>query len=132
MGEQSIRQTARRKALDAQATLRAQRAERERRLSALGVAVMVAIGERDARAVACERRAGEALRTMTDQEGLTVREAIDWCSPNLTVREAARLRGLGASQVANDGMDGDGEPAAGPSVALPATGSADGAPRVTG
>jgi hypothetical protein len=44
-------------------------------LSALGVAVMVAVGERDARVVACERRAGEALR-MTDQEGLTVREAV--------------------------------------------------------
>jgi len=34
MGEQSIRQTARRAALDAQATIRAQWAERERRLSA--------------------------------------------------------------------------------------------------
>jgi hypothetical protein len=94
--------------------------------------VMVAVGERDARVAACERRAGEALRTMTDQEGLTMREAISWCGPNLTVREAARLRGLGGSQVADDPKDGDGEPAAGPSVALPATGSADGAPPVAG
>jgi hypothetical protein len=136
MGEQSVRQTARRAALDAQATMRAQRAERERRLSVLGVAVMVAVGERDARVAACERRAGDALRTMTDREGLTVREAIDWCGPNLTVREAARLRGLGGSQVADDGKAGDGEPVAGPvagpSVALPATVSADGAPRVAG
>jgi len=86
--------------------MRGQRAERERRLSALGVAVMVAVGERDARVVACERRAGEALRTMTDQEGLTVREAIGWCGPKLTVREAARLRGLWGSQVADDGKAG--------------------------
>ena len=41
-----------------------------------------------------ERRAGEALRTMTDDEGLSVREAADWCGSGVTVREVTRLRRL--------------------------------------
>jgi hypothetical protein len=96
-GEQSVRQRARRATLEAQAELRAQRAERERRLSALGVAVTVAVGERNAAVVAWERRAGEALRTMTDTEGLSLREAVAWCGPDVTARDAARLRDLAAT-----------------------------------
>ena len=38
-----------------------------------------------------ERRAGQALRTMTDNEGLSVREAVDWCGSGVTVREITRL-----------------------------------------
>ena len=57
MGEGSVRQTARRAALDAQAGQRRERQERDRRIDALAVEVLVALGERDA----AERRAGELL-----------------------------------------------------------------------
>ena len=48
MSQQSVRQAARRSALDAQAVLRKERADRERRLEALAVEVLTALGERDA------------------------------------------------------------------------------------
>jgi hypothetical protein len=91
MGQQSLRQAARRAALDARASLRKQRADQERRLEGLAVAVLIALGERDALIRDAERRAGQALRTMTDQEGLSIREAVDWCGSGLTVREITRL-----------------------------------------
>ena len=89
-----MRQAARRWALVAQAVLRKKRADRERRLEALAVAVLTALGERDALVRDAERRAGEALQTMTDQEGLSLREAVDWCGSAVTVREVTRLRRL--------------------------------------
>ena len=70
------------------------RADRERRLEALAVAVLTALGERDALVRDAERRAAEALQTMTDQEGLSLREAVDWCGSAVTVREVTRLRRL--------------------------------------
>jgi len=40
---------------------------------------------------------------MTDNEGLSVREAVDWCSGGLTVREITRLLRLdGSYQGARD------------------------------
>jgi hypothetical protein len=51
-----------------------ERADRERRLEGLAVAVLTALGERDALVRDAERRAGKALRTMIDEEGLSVRE----------------------------------------------------------
>ena len=69
MSQQSVRQAARRSALVAQAVLRKERADRERRLEGLPVAVLTALGARDAAVRDTERRAGEALRTMTDDEG---------------------------------------------------------------
>jgi hypothetical protein len=48
MSQQSVRQAARRSALDTQAVLRKERADRERRLEGLAVAVLAALGERDA------------------------------------------------------------------------------------
>ena len=48
MSQQSVRQAARRSALDAQAVLRKERADRERRLEALAVAVLTALGDRAA------------------------------------------------------------------------------------
>lgn len=93
-GKQGARQAARRAALDAQAKMRAQRAQREKRLSALGVQVMVALGERDEVIARCERRAGEALQRMTDGEGLGLAEALHWCGDGMTRREARRLRAL--------------------------------------
>jgi hypothetical protein len=94
MSQQSVRQAARRSALDAQAILRKERADRERRLDRLAVAVLTALGERDAAVRDAERRAGKALRTMTDDEGLSVHQAVDWCGDGLTTREALRLRRL--------------------------------------
>jgi hypothetical protein len=95
MSQQSVRQAARRSALDAQAVLRKERADREHRLEALAVAVLTALGERDALVRDAERRAGQALRTMTDNEGLSLREAVAWCGSGvLTVREVTRLRQL--------------------------------------
>jgi hypothetical protein len=48
MSQQSVRQAARRSALHAQAVLRKQRVDRERRLEGLAVEVLTALGERDA------------------------------------------------------------------------------------
>ncbi|MEP6650551.1 MAG: hypothetical protein ABJA74_11675 [Lapillicoccus sp.] len=94
VGKQSARQLARRAALDAQATMRARRVERDKRLSELGVQVMMALGERDELVARCERRAGEALRGMTQDEGLGLAEAVQWCGETMTRREATRMRAL--------------------------------------
>jgi hypothetical protein len=91
MSQQSVRQAARRSALDAQAVLRKERADRERQLEALAVAAVTALGERDALVRDAERRVGQTLRTMTEDEGLSVREAVDWCGSGVTVREITRL-----------------------------------------
>ena len=48
MSQQSVRQAARRSALDAQAVLRKQRADRERRLEGLAVTVLTALGNETA------------------------------------------------------------------------------------
>jgi hypothetical protein len=45
----------------------------------------------------------EALQTMTDDEGLSVREAVEWCGSGVTVQEVTRLRRL-----TKDLPDGDG------------------------
>ncbi|NMM15797.1 MAG: hypothetical protein HHJ14_01270 [Cellulomonas sp.] len=94
MADQTARQRARRTALDAQARMRSRRAEQERRRDALGVVVVSALAERDAVVSACEARAGAALVKMTEQERLSLAEAVEWCggADLLTVREAARLR----------------------------------------
>jgi hypothetical protein len=70
---------------------RYKRADRKRWLEALAVAVLTALGERDAVVRDAERRAGQALRTMTDDEALSLREVVDWCGSGVTVREITRL-----------------------------------------
>ena len=102
MGHQSIRQEARRAALEAQSKRRRERAGREKRLEYLAVRVLVAIRERDAAVVEADRRAGKALAEMTGDEGLSVREAVEWCGDEITTREATRLRRL----VKDNGADG--------------------------
>jgi len=94
MSQQSVRQAARRSALNAQAARRRERADRERRLEALAVAVLTALGERDRAVKDAEMPAGEALRAMSVDEGLSVREAVEWCGTGITVREVSRLRRL--------------------------------------
>jgi hypothetical protein len=91
MRQQAVGQAAR-SALDAQAVLRKERVDRERRLEGLAVAVLTALGERDAAVHDAEKRAGEALQTMTDDGRLSLREVVDWCGSGVTVREATRLR----------------------------------------
>ena len=106
MSQQSVRQAPRRLALDAQAVRRKERADRERRLEESAVAVLTALGERDGPVRDAERRAAEALQTMTDDEGLSVREAVEWCGSGVTlqeVKEVTRLRRL-----TKDLPDGDG------------------------
>ena len=95
MSQQSVRQAARRSALDTQAVLRKERADREHRLEALAVVVLAALAERDAHVRDTENRAGQALWTMTEDEGLSVREAVNWCGSRITVREISRLVRLG-------------------------------------
>jgi hypothetical protein len=82
-----VRQAARRSAFDARAVLRKERADRERRLEVPAVAVLTALGERDALVQGGERRAGQALRTMADDDGLSLREAVDCCGGGVTVRD---------------------------------------------
>jgi hypothetical protein len=107
MSQQSVRQAARRSALDAQAALRKERADRERRLEALAVAVLTALAERDALVQDAEQRARQALLTMTDDEGLSLREAAEWCGGRVTVREITQLLRLDAGhQGCRDGRVG--------------------------
>ena len=94
MSQQSVRQSARRSALEAQAVRRIERADRKRRPEGLAVAVLTALGECDGAVRDAERRAGEALRRMTDDAGLSVREVVEWCGSGFTVRRVARLRRL--------------------------------------
>ena len=56
--------------------------------------MLTALGEREALIARTEREAGKALATMTRAEGLSLREAVDWCASALSVREATRLRRL--------------------------------------
>ena len=108
MADQTARQRARRAALDAQARMRARRVEQERRRDSLGVAIVSALAERDAVVLACEARAGAALVTLTDEEGLSLAQAVEWCggADLLTVREAARLRhGAQPAVVVGTGRD---------------------------
>ena len=58
------------------------------------VVVLTALGERDRAVQDGEVRAGEALRTMTNVEALSVREAVDLCGRGVIVREITRLRTL--------------------------------------
>ena len=90
---QSVRQVARRQALEAQAQRRRERVEMERRRSAMGVDVVVALTERDAAVARWERAAGEALMKLTRDERLTIGEACEWAG-DLTAAEAKRLRRL--------------------------------------
>ena len=66
-GEQSIRRAARQAAVAAQARRRAKAAERDKRLDAAALTLIVTLKERDA----LERRAGAAIRAMLT-DGLTL------------------------------------------------------------
>ncbi|QSR24112.1 hypothetical protein CFH99_00540 [Nocardioides aromaticivorans] len=111
MSQQTIKQQARRTAREMAEKRRREREERERRVIDLAERVMVAIGERDAAVAETEKRAGEALRELTEREGLSLSEAVEWCGETVSVREATRLRRLASEPQAEDGggeQGGDG------------------------
>ena len=87
--------------LDTQAVLRKERAARERRLAGLAVAVLTVLGERDAFVRDAERRASQALRMMTGDEGLSLRDRLVR-QPHHFARDdpaaAARQRSSGRSR----------------------------------
>lgn len=91
MPNESVRQAARRAALDAQTRVRQRDEEGEKRRSRLGIVVVTALAERDAHVRVFERRASEALHALVNEEGLSAREAAEWC--NLPATEVKRLRG---------------------------------------
>ncbi len=86
---QSIRRVARRAAIAAQAKRRANAAERDKRLDAAALALIVALRERDA----LEQQAGAAIRSMIT-EGLTIADIVTWTDGQTTTKEAARLANL--------------------------------------
>ena len=109
MSQRTIRQRARRTAREMAAKRRNAREKWERRVMDLAEQVMVAIGERDAAVIETEKRAGEALRDLTQREGLSVSEAVGWCGETVTVREATRLRRLASELQADADRDQSGE-----------------------
>ena len=90
--QRSMVTEARRAARDAQSKRREAARIREKRIEDLAITVMVAVAERDQVVEQVERRAGEALQEMTGGEGLSIREAVEWCGEALDEREATRLR----------------------------------------
>lgn len=90
--ERTLRAEARRTARDAQTRRREQARQREKRIEDLAVTVIAAVAERDLVIARTEQRAGEALREMTEREGLSLGDAVEWCGEALDEREAARLR----------------------------------------
>ncbi len=91
-GEQSIRRAARQAAVAAQARRRAKTAERDKRLEAAALTLIVTLKERDA----LELRAGEAIRAMLT-DGLTLAEIPTWTDGETTLKEATRLSQLDAT-----------------------------------
>lgn len=83
---------ARKAARDAQTKQRETARARERRVLDLATTVIVNLDERDLVVERTERRVGEALQELVDQEGLSVRETLEACGDRLDEREAARLR----------------------------------------
>ena len=90
---QSIRRTARQAAIAAQAKRRAQAAERDKRLDAAALTLIVALRERDA----LERQAGAAIKAMLT-EGLTLADVVTWTDGETTLKEASRLADLPAEE----------------------------------
>ena len=86
---QSIRRAARQAAVAAQAKRRAQAAERDKRLDAAALTLIVALRERDA----LERQAGTAIKAMLT-DGLTLADVVTWTDGETPLKEATRLADL--------------------------------------
>ena len=59
--------------------------------------MLTALSERDGAVRDAQLRAGGALLGMTDDEGLSMREAVEWCGSGVTLWEVTRLRRLATS-----------------------------------
>lgn len=107
MGQQQIRQEARRAAREMVNRRRRERADQESRMADLAEQVRVALGERDLAVREAEPRAGRALREWIEVEGLSVGEAAEWCG--VSVREVKRLKRLATDDgaVVDGGVDAD-------------------------
>lgn len=92
-GEQSIRRAARQAAVAAQARRRAKVAERDKRLDASCLTLIVTLKERDA----LERQAGAAIRSML-AEGISLADVVTWTDGETNLREATRLADLDAQE----------------------------------
>ncbi|GAB7007160.1 hypothetical protein JCM18899A_46340 [Nocardioides sp. AN3] len=95
MGEkskQALRADARRAAREGQSRRRVEQRAKDLRLEDLAVTVIAALAERDQVVGEAEDRAGEALVQMTQVEGLSLREATQWCEGTVDLAEATRLR----------------------------------------
>jgi hypothetical protein len=125
MSQQTIKQQARRTAREMAEKRRREREERERRVVDLAEQVMVAVGQRDAAVAETEKRAGQALRELTEVEGLSLGEAVEWCGETITVREATRLRRLAISDGEQDGDARDDSGDDGAALASAGCGAAD-------
>jgi len=90
---QSIRRAARQAAIAAQAKRRAQAADRDKRLDAAALTLIVALRERDA----LERQAGAAIKAML-AEGLTLAGVVTWTDGETTLKEATRLADLAVEE----------------------------------
>jgi len=82
----SVRQAARKAAFAAQTRRRTQQAERDKRVDAGVLALVIALKERND----AEHRATTAIRGLV-VEGLTLRDVVDCTDGDLTLRDARRL-----------------------------------------
>lgn len=94
MSRHTDRQAARRASIETSTRRRTAQAEKNKRLSELTYQVLLAIADRDRAITETECRAGKAIRDMTDTDGLTITETLDWLGDTLTARETRRLRRL--------------------------------------
>ncbi|MCA1781869.1 MAG: hypothetical protein ABR616_19700 [Dermatophilaceae bacterium] len=69
MWNQSVRQAARRAALDAQIRVRRREGERDQRCSRLAVSVVTALAQHDAQIRVFERPTSEAHKALIEEEG---------------------------------------------------------------
>lgn len=98
MDAKTQRQDARRRAREARTEPDKARKEREKRTEDLAVTVLLAL---DAIAEQ-ERRAGQALRVMVENEGLSLREAVGWCGNEVSLQTAARFKRLASDASGDD------------------------------
>ena len=103
---QQVRAAARRRAVQAQEKRRAEEKAREKRCADLGVAVSVALAQRDEAVEHFEQQAGQALDGLIG-EGFSVDEAVRWSGVNgLSTKQAQRLRTM-ARKASSAGRDAD-------------------------
>ncbi|GAA1799478.1 hypothetical protein GCM10009811_24250 [Nostocoides veronense] len=95
--QQSIRQRARRRALDAATAARIRQAAKDQRVSRLAAKLDRALARREEAIERWDRRVGEVLIALTRGEGLTLDEAIAWAGVELPRRHAYRMRAAAES-----------------------------------